>query len=194
MQPRLSSLDRPSYRESWATRFWTCGGSWDICCLGAFCPCLLYARNKAEIDLDDRECRNCFLFCCTPCCVSLALGLVVAKIAAIPHVSPCLVAAMESVRLSAAGAALAFFATPLRRRLREREGLAEAPCPDLVAWFFCSWCAVCQEAALLKEHRMEQLEMARHGEGKMVVEPPMLQRMECDEGTSTEQTPMKLPS
>ena len=107
--------------EEWRESLCGCCNDIGICCVGCWCPCILFGQNQEQLDGHSccgTGCVYCVLLC-LPC-----ISVVVPPLC-------CLISA------------------PRRRILRQRYGLRE-DCNDWCATCCCYHCALCQEAREMK--------------------------------------------
>jgi len=123
---RLSSPSVKMRLEEWHEKLFGCFRDMPICCVGMWCPCVLYGRNQQRIG--DGSCGFGYECCGYFCCLLVPLLLCCGS----PPLC-CLIAA------------------PKRQYFRLRYGLRkEEDCDDWHLTFFCGCCAMCQEAREMK--------------------------------------------
>ncbi|KAF7824951.1 protein PLANT CADMIUM RESISTANCE 10 [Senna tora] len=146
-------------QTQWSSGICACCDDMQSCCIGLFCPCILFGKNAEFLGSGTflGSCVTHFIlwtFVNATCCLltdGLLLGL-----------PGCLVAA---------------YACGYRRTLRSKYNLQEAPCGDFITHFFCHMCAVCQEYREIREKSgdSEATDMKL-----AVVTAPTIQTMESD--------------
>jgi len=105
----------------WSTKLLHCGKDCDICCLGFWCPCILYGQNVEATTGGDG-----FAHCC------IAFWFVSHMPALQSFLSPLLT-------------------YDKRTMLRKAYDLPEEPCGDYCTHLCCYTCALCQEGRELKK-------------------------------------------
>ncbi|XP_028802070.1 protein PLANT CADMIUM RESISTANCE 10 [Neltuma alba] len=144
-------------QTQWSSGICACCDDMQSCCVGLFCPCILFGKNAEFLGSGTfmGSCLTHFIlwaFVNTTCCL-LTDGLV----------------------LGLPGCLVASYACGYRRTLRSKYNLPEAPCGDFVTHFFCHMCAVCQEYREICEKSGDSEAMKL-----TVVTAPPIQAMQSD--------------
>ncbi|KAH9571094.1 hypothetical protein CY35_02G074600 [Sphagnum magellanicum] len=135
----------------WTSGICACFDNMPVCCLGCWCPCVLFGRNVEMLEGRPwlRPSMEHVLLWGIPfavCCAlsNTAIGLLVACV-------PC-------------------YACRFRRALRSKYNLEDAPCGDLITHLCCHMCANCQEHREMCERTTMAIDLS-------LVRPPPTQRM-----------------
>ncbi|KAF8474618.1 PLAC8 family-domain-containing protein [Kalaharituber pfeilii] len=117
MNPNGPPVSEKAINGEWETGFCSCFSPIGTCCLGAWCPCILYGRTHHRLEhngsLDGYSCCNsscCFYGCLT--------------------ILPPLNTILGYIQ---------------RKKIREQYGLSGGCCGDCVRHCYCSCCALIQE-------------------------------------------------
>ncbi|XP_002971358.2 protein PLANT CADMIUM RESISTANCE 10 [Selaginella moellendorffii] len=117
----------------WTSGICACSDDIPSCCLGLFCPCILFGRNVET--LEDRPWVG-------PCVMHLLLWGAVTGLCC---------ALTEGTALGVAASCVSCYACGYRKTLRDKYNLEDAPCGDFLTHLCCHPCAVCQEYREMKE-------------------------------------------
>lgn len=169
--------------KRWSNDFCACGGDIRIFCAGLWCPCWVFGQSSQQLVEEGAgggsALRNCCLFFTIPEAVNLSLYALAVGLGA-GAVHPTTPVAVQLVatyaRVFLASATLATFAHRRRGEVRRLEGIPGAAWKDWCLYFWFPGCAVCQEAAELKQRKEARLQAAG-GDYHVAVEPPKEQRM-----------------
>ncbi|GBG61206.1 hypothetical protein CBR_g19739 [Chara braunii] len=144
----------PDPPQRWVSGICACCDDLDSCCLGCWCPCVLFGRNVAALS-DKPWVGPCVLYCLMDVLIRL-------------------------VGLKLAGACGWYFLSfgscytfSQRRKLRTKYNLQEGPCMDPCTHYWCPWCAVCQEYREIRERSTNQFVLL-----KTDISAPVPQTME----------------
>eukprot|EP00246_Nothoceros_aenigmaticus_P008645 TRINITY_DN23518_c0_g1_i1.p1 TRINITY_DN23518_c0_g1~~TRINITY_DN23518_c0_g1_i1.p1 ORF type:complete len:205 (+),score=9.79 TRINITY_DN23518_c0_g1_i1:217-831(+) len=118
--------------EHWTSGICACFDDLPSCCLGLWCPCVLFGRNVEM--LEGRQWVG-------PCLLHFLLWGVLA-FGCCAQQSP----------FGIIGSCVSCYACGYRKGLRTKYNLEDAPCGDFLTHFFCHTCALCQEYRELREH------------------------------------------
>ncbi|EFJ11620.1 hypothetical protein SELMODRAFT_125873 [Selaginella moellendorffii] len=165
-QPLPESYEPPA-NEPWTTGICGCADDTDTCCLGLFCPCVLFGRNVER--MKDNVPWT------TPCTchaifveggIALALGT----------------AAFHGINPRAAflvGEALLFlwwmcgiYTGLFRQELQKKYHLQDSPCDPCMVHCCMHWCALCQEHREMHSRLSDDVAMPM-----TLVNPPAQQLM-----------------
>jgi Cys-rich protein (TIGR01571 family) len=136
----LSNADEPvaeASRRETSPRAWTTGlfgcfnNDLQTCCLGMWCPCLLFAKN-VEMLTGNQSLGPCVLHCGVGGLVASVMVFLFGPLGLLCNCASC-------------------YASMYRKQIREKYGLEEAPCNDLLLHYCCHFCALCQEFRELRE-------------------------------------------
>ncbi|BBN06715.1 hypothetical protein MPTK1_3g23350 [Marchantia polymorpha subsp. ruderalis] len=136
----------------WSSGICACCDDVPICCLGCWCPCVLFGQNVEM--LEGKPWIG-------PCLMHFLLWGVVTGLCC---------ALTEGTIVGVLGSCVPCYVCSYRKALRTRYNLEDAPCGDFLTHLCCHMCANCQE------HR-ELTERTSTGVGLPVVVPPPLQVM-----------------
>ncbi|XP_078446679.1 PLAC8 family protein isoform X1 [Wolffia australiana] len=156
-----SEVRRHIMRDStlWSSGICACFDDMPSCCMGFFCPCILFGKNAELLGAETLV---------GPCLTHFILwGLV--------NGMCCLLT--EGILIGLPGSIVAFYACGYRSSLRAKYNLQEAPCGDLATHLFCHVCALCQEYREIRERMGDPGPSDPH---LAVVKPPSIQKMESD--------------
>ncbi|GAQ80120.1 hypothetical protein KFL_000460310 [Klebsormidium nitens] len=127
LQPRRSA-ERP---KQWTTGICGCFSDLQTCCLGLWCPCLLFAKNVEMLTGNPSI---------GPCILHSGVGAAVASVMIFFFGPFGLLCSCASC-----------YASMYRKQIRGKYGLEEAPCNDVMLHYCCHFCALCQEFRELRE-------------------------------------------
>ncbi|KAH9311988.1 hypothetical protein KI387_027023, partial [Taxus chinensis] len=165
----------PPRDEPWTTGICGCAEDPETCCLGLFCPCILYGRNVERLREGtpwERPC-TCHVIAVEGC---MAVGLA----AAIVHgVDP------NSAILIGEGIFFAWWMCGIymglsRRRLQEKYHLQNSPCDPCMVHCCMHWCALCQEHREMQGRLSDNIVMPM-----TIINPPVPQEMHAAENTNS---------
>jgi len=140
----------PQHRYHWTSGICACFDDMPICCLGTWCPCVLFGQN-VEILTGRPWPGPCFMHC-------VLWGAVTATCCIFTQ-SPF------GVLLSCVPG----YAGGYRQAIRQKYNLEDAPCGDFITHFCCHPCANCQEHREIRERSVVI--------GSSVIDPPPFQTM-----------------
>eukprot|EP00249_Psilotum_nudum_P008671 c21435_g1_i2 orf=184-753(+) len=115
------------FSEHWSSGICACCDDMTSCCLGFWCPCVLFGKN-VEL-LEGKPCTG-------PCLIHFLLWGVVTS-------TFCVLT--SGTMLGVLGSCVPCYACGYRGRIRARYNLEDAPCGDLLTHICCHSCALCQE-------------------------------------------------
>lgn len=116
---------QPPYR--WSSGICACCDDMNSCCLGLWCPCVLFGRN-VEL-LEGRQWTG-------PCLMHILLwGIATGIGCSLTH----------GTMLGLLGSCVPCYACGYRKMLRAKYDLEDAPCGDFLTHLCCHQCALCQE-------------------------------------------------
>ncbi|MCO5614057.1 hypothetical protein L7F22_068338 [Adiantum nelumboides] len=122
-----SQISAHPHSQAWSSGICACCDDMRSCCLGLWCPCILFGRN-VEV-LEGRPWTG-------PCLMHALLWSVAAGIG-------CSVTHWTLLGLLAS--CVPCYACGYRKILRSKYNLEDAPCGDFLTHLCCHQCALCQE-------------------------------------------------
>lgn len=149
--------------EHWTSGICACFDDLPSCCLGLWCPCILFGRNVEM--LEGRPFVG-------PCILHFLLWGVLAF--------GC---SSYGLPLGILGSCVSCYACGYRKGLRTKYNLEDAPCGDFLTHFFCHTCAICQEFRELRER-------GHSSSSSSLTTPPPTQSMNSVVGDEDEKLPL----
>lgn len=114
-------------QQPWSSGICACCDDMNSCCLGFWCPCILFSKN-VEL-LEGRHWTG-------PCLMHILLWGIATGIGC---------SLTSGTMLGLLGSCVPCYACGYRKILRTNNDLEEAPCGDFLTHLFCHQCAICQE-------------------------------------------------
>jgi len=111
-------VNQEGHKKDWETGFWSCCSPWRTCCLGTFCPCILYARTQYR--LEHSGSIKGYSFFNSNCLFYYCLS-------------------------SMASPLQTFLGYAQRKKIREQYGLSGSSCGDCLRHLCCPCCSLIQE-------------------------------------------------
>ncbi|XP_068660367.1 protein PLANT CADMIUM RESISTANCE 10 isoform X2 [Aristolochia californica] len=140
----------------WSSGICACCDDMQSCCIGLFCPCVLFGKNAEFLGAESWT---------GPCMTHFILWGLVNGLC-------CMLT--DGLLLGIPGSVVACYACGYRKSLRAKYNLQEAPCGDLTTHMCCHLCANCQEYREIRERSGN----AAHSDLKISVVAPPVQTME----------------
>ncbi|KAG9459213.1 hypothetical protein H6P81_003721 [Aristolochia fimbriata] len=140
----------------WSSGICACCDDMQSCCIGLFCPCVLFGKNAEFLGAESWT---------GPCMTHFILWGLVNGLC-------CMLT--DGFLLGFPGSVVACYACGYRKSLRAKYNLQEAPCGDLTTHLCCHLCANCQEYREIRERSAD----SAHSDLKISVVAPPVQTME----------------
>lgn len=140
-----------------------------VCCLGTFCTPCLYGQNYQKLMLlsgvpeEDAGCGNpCCHYYCSSALPTLACSGMFGSALSFPAIAahlPVLMPLFKTCIKMAAATGVGMVAGTNRKIIRAKFGVQQgANSEDFCTHFWCSPCAVCQEAREINSHFVPQMD------------------------------------
>lgn len=172
-QPLPESYEPPA-DEPWTTGICGCAEDIDSCCLGLFCPCVLFGRN-----IENMRSNVSWVAPCTCHAICVEGGMALALGTALFHgVNP------HAAFLIGEGLLFMWWMCGIytgfsRENLQRKYHLQNSPCDPCLVHLCMHWCALCQEHREMQGHLSEDAIVPM-----TIVKPPPPQEMVSDDRNS----------